>query len=96
MAGRRSHSAGRGVQPLALCKQFRLQPVTRRAHQDDDALVPLSKPMMDFEAWKMKLHGMRKYAQPAQPYSICSGCLILTRLFYAVLPNAGTCWNLSI
>ena len=23
--------------------------------EDDDALVPMSKPMMDFEAWKMKL-----------------------------------------
>lgn len=28
--------------------------------QDDDALQPLSKPLMDFEAWKMKCHGKMK------------------------------------
>lgn len=28
------------------------------AIQDDDALVPMSKPLMDFEAWKMKPHGI--------------------------------------
>ena len=32
--------------------------------QDDDALVPLSKPMMDFEAWKMKLHGKHNPRNP--------------------------------